>query len=255
MKKHYDDLMIELEMDEPSRSSPALGQVDRLLRQSALETQSLQVVRRIMMRDMLDRAQITSVTKLSSAAGMRDKQRLLTAATNGNGHAPWSEEAPLKKKRKNKGKFKGGRKPVAERMESVRQYLEQHPGSDTHAIARGLGWRSNQALKFARLVGRSESQGNRQPLRWYPKTTEATASAPKAATTPATRRGRATPAADEYRRKIQAFLAKHPEAFTKEIAQFVKRPPNSGFVKILRTVAKPVRPTLATQPIQWVLTA
>lgn len=80
MARKYDDLIIDVEMDEPSRSSPALGQIDKLLKQSALETQSLQVVRRMLMRDMLDRAQVTGVTKLVAAAKLRGA---LPPATNG----------------------------------------------------------------------------------------------------------------------------------------------------------------------------
>ena len=100
--RKYDDLIIDIEMDEPSRSSPALGQIDKLLKQSALETQSLQVVRRMMMRDMLDRAQVTGVTKLVAAAGMRQQLRggLLPAANGMEADAPRVKRVYTKRQKK-----------------------------------------------------------------------------------------------------------------------------------------------------------
>lgn len=85
--KKYDDVIINIEVDEPSRSSPALGQIDKLLRQSALETQSLQVVRRMLMRDMLDKASVTGISKLTAAAGLRQQQRKELPPATMNGHA------------------------------------------------------------------------------------------------------------------------------------------------------------------------
>src|SRR4030095_7509494 len=97
----YDDLIINLSIEESSHSSPALGQIDRLLKQSALEMQSLQVVRRVMLREMVDRAQVTGISKIRGAANLREKQRQALpsadlSAVNGNGAAPH----PKKKKKK-----------------------------------------------------------------------------------------------------------------------------------------------------------
>src|SRR4030095_14125158 len=104
MTQKYDDLIINVEIDESARSSPALGQIDKMLRQSAIETQSLQVVRRMMMRDMFDRAQVTGVTKLSSAAELRKKHRAELAATNGHSHGNGHAAAPRSSERyKTKG--------------------------------------------------------------------------------------------------------------------------------------------------------
>jgi len=108
MAKMYDDLIIDIALDEPSRSSPALGQIDRLLQQSALETQSLQVVRRMMVRDMLGRAQVNGVSKLTAAANMRRQLRreLPPPAFNGV-----EAEAPRVKRVYTKRQKKGLPKP------------------------------------------------------------------------------------------------------------------------------------------------
>jgi len=232
--KNYDDLIIDVNIDEPLRSSPALGHIDKLLRQSALETQSLQVVRRMMMRDMLDRAQVTGVAKLTAAAGMRQQQRMLPdIVANGNGHHP------TKKPRRKNAKRQNGPARVA----ALREYLEAHPGANTHEIGAALNWRPNMVVKFAREIAKKDGgQGSGKPAVWTLK------SAAAAVTKKWTPREQRT-------RLIQAFLTKHPEAYTREIAEAVKVRPDSHFVKMLRAIAKPARPTTGTQRIQWVLQA
>jgi hypothetical protein len=245
----YDDVLIDITIDEPSRSSPALGHIDKLLKQSALETQSLQVVRRMMMRDMIDRAQVTGVSKLTAAAGIREKHRqaLLPAGveqTNG-----FHAESPKKRKKK---KAKDGRKPKHERVATLRHYLEQHPGQDTYTIATALNWQPNQVTKFARGIAKSKKQGHKQPLLWTLRNGASASSAPKRSTR------NITPYADrkslqQRQEEIRAFLSQHPESFTKQIAQAMQIKQNSHLVRVLRSIARPAHPTTATQPIQWVL--
>jgi hypothetical protein len=93
------DYVIDIQLDEPSRSSPALGSVDKMLKQSLLETQSLQVVRHMLLRDMLERAQVTGVSKLTAAAGLRDGHRKALPPANGhgsNGKASYGSQAAEK---------------------------------------------------------------------------------------------------------------------------------------------------------------
>jgi hypothetical protein len=88
------EYVIDLELDEPSRSSPALGQVDKMLKQSLIETQSLQVVRHMMLRDMVERAKVTGVSKFNAAANLRERHRQELPAANG--HEPANQKKRLK---------------------------------------------------------------------------------------------------------------------------------------------------------------
>lgn len=89
--------------EDPTRSTPALGTVDRLLKQSLLETQSLTVVRGLILRDVEQRAMASGPRKLLAAAGMRNGHAngdLFDAPPQGRpfkrkvkGHARRKEEA------------------------------------------------------------------------------------------------------------------------------------------------------------------
>lgn len=230
------EYVIDIALEEPSRSSPALGQVDKLLKQSFLETQSLQVVRRMMLRDMLDRAKVTGIEKLNAAAKHRE-QLLLPEEANGNGAAP-------SRKRK---KFRDGRQPPEMRIETLRNYLQQRPaGQDTLTIAKGIGWRPNQVLKFVKRIAIGEKAGYKEPIRWTLRK-GAARSGPKKI-----KRGIVKPR-EQRQQEIRGYLSQHPEAYTSQVAKALHFKPNSHFVKIMRTVARPLRPTTATEPIQWVL--
>jgi hypothetical protein len=146
-------------LDEPTRSTPALGQVDRLLKQSLLETQSLQVVRHMLMRDTLERAQQAGSTKFLAAVSMRQEL---------NGH---TAEAPAPKPRKKKS----GRRSKADRIEDIRQYLSTHPGASTAELGAAIGTGANRVLQIARAVATPQrGPGNGKEARWFLRKQDAT---------------------------------------------------------------------------------
>lgn len=71
-------IMVNNPPPDPLRYNPALGTVDRLLKQSLLETQSLTVVRGMMLREQEQKAVANGDTKFRQAIGIRN--------ANGNGH-------------------------------------------------------------------------------------------------------------------------------------------------------------------------
>jgi len=146
-----------------------------------------------------------------------------------------------------------GRRTPNERKQEVTDYLRTHPGANTHDIAKGLGWRDNQVAKFASQVAKGVKPGPKQAFQW----TLTARSAKKVTTKAASKKNgvvnaKTRPRAD-WEADVRAYLTDHPEAYTSEIAKALRRTPNSGFVKLVRSVARPARATTKTQAISWVL--
>jgi hypothetical protein len=74
--------------EQPTRYNPAVSQVERLLNQSLLETQSLKIVHGLLIRDNVSRAMNGGTQRLLTAAQLRSEQKghSETEHVNGNGH-------------------------------------------------------------------------------------------------------------------------------------------------------------------------
>lgn len=97
-KKKSEVIVIDAIPDPPTRYSPALGAVDRLLNRSALETQSLRIVRDMLVRDQGITAAANGHAKLLQAANMR-KALPDIEHHNGTGRRG-KKRGPYKKKNK-----------------------------------------------------------------------------------------------------------------------------------------------------------
>lgn len=124
-KKKTEVIVIDAMPDAPTRYSPALGAVDRLLNRSALETQSLRIVRDMLVRDQGITAAANGHTKLLQAASMR-KALPDIDHHNGNGHG--KKRGPYKKKSRHRGMNKAG---------VIKNFITEHYIAATRAIPVG----------------------------------------------------------------------------------------------------------------------
>lgn len=136
-----------IEIDESSTRTGVRGRLDKLMREFAVKAQALKMTIEILDADDRQQAQLAAPKKFLQAINHRN-----------NGHTPPVSRA----KRASTSK-----RPRAERLADVTNYLQQHPGADTFEIAAALGWRKNQVLKFAHMVAdKQEPLENLGPLRW-----------------------------------------------------------------------------------------
>lgn len=142
-------------------------------------------------------------------------------------------------------KHKKTQVPRVERLAAMTRYLAEHPGASTREIAAALDISSNRVTTLAPEIAKATGGEGSTPSTWTLKGTR-TAARSKRKIAPKLPR-------QERLDQIQGFLQRHPEAITSEIAKAVGLKANSSLVKLLREVAHPARPTIRTQPINWVL--
>jgi len=227
-------------IDVPQTRNGVLGRIDKLRNTFLMKAEALRIAADVIDEDERQQAQKSAPRKFLQAINHRNGDGPKTSArmTNGSG----KRRAPS-----------SGRRTPNERRQELTDYLRTHPGANTHDIAKGLGWRDNQVAKFASQVAKGVRPGPKQAFQWTlraraAKTVTAHATPKKNGLVSAKSRPRADWEAD-----VRAYLTDHPEAYTSEIAKALRRHPNSGFVKLVRSVARPARETTKTQAIPWVL--
>lgn len=155
---------------------------------------------------------------------------------------------PVVLKRLKKSKTKEPRMSPTERRAIVSDYIAAHPSASTREVADALGWNANTAWRFLGDVATATKAKGNAPSTWVLKG----ARAAKTAKVEKPKRDVRLPRAERVE-QIRQYLTAHPEALTIDIAKALRVTPRSSFVSIVREVARPVRPTTSTQPINWVL--
>ena len=223
-----------MKTDDGATRGGLRGRMDRLHQTYLEKAQALQVA--IAILDAEDRATAQALAPKKFAQALQHR----------NGAEATRPTAKRAKRRVS-------RHSADDRRAELTAYLRKHDGQNTQQIAKGLGWKDKQVWKFGPQVATSiKSQDRGGPMTWHLGTLRASKKTAKARVK-AKKKLVVRPRA-AWLQDIRTYLADHPEAYTVEIAKAVRRKPNSGFVKLVREVARPARATTATQAIPWVLT-